>query len=232
VTADQFIATVKALTELLGVLLWPCVFLFVLYRYREPLSDFFSGLGEVTFKAFGVEASAKRKVAEAAAAVAAAVASKPADGAQPAAVLEEARAAAGAVANAATPQALRRLGEATVLWVDDHPDNNRYEREALESLGLRFVFSTSTDDALARTLQRSFDAVISDMKRPGDQAAGFTLLDALRKRGDQTPFIIYGYSKSPERVAEARSRGAVGLTNRPEELIAMVLKALGRGVRR
>jgi CheY-like chemotaxis protein len=227
VTTEQFVAIVKALTELLGVVLWPVVLLYLLHPFRAPLSDFFSSLGEFTLKVPGVEATAKRRqVVEAAAAIGAAVASKPADAAQPEAVLEEAKAAAGAVAEAITPRALRRLEGATVLWVDDRPDNNRYERQALEALGVRFVLSTSSEDALAKTQHRTFDAIISDMGRPPDSRAGYTLLDALRKRGDQTPFIIYAGSRSPEHVAEARRHGAVGCTNRPQELIEMVLEVL------
>jgi CheY-like chemotaxis protein len=101
-----------------------------------------------------------------------------------------------------------------------------FSHRQLEALGVRFVLSTSTEDALAKTLHRTFDAIISDMGRPPDARAGYTLLDALRKRGDQTPFIIYAGSRLPEHVAEARRRGAVGCTNRPQELIEMVLEVL------
>ena len=167
---------------------------------------------------------------EAAAAIGAAVASKPA--AQPEEVFREAKAAARAVAEAAVPAALRRLGEATVLWVDDRPENNVYERQSLEALGVRFVLSTSTEDALAKAQQRTFDAVISDMGRPPDARAGYTLLNALRGRGDQTPFIVYSGSRAPEHVAEAVRQGALGSTNRPQELVEMVLEAVHNRGRR
>jgi CheY-like chemotaxis protein len=211
------------------VVIWPVVLLYILNRFRSPLSDFFNSLGEITFKALGVEATAKRQQVEAATALGAAVATRSTDGAQPQDLLEDAKAAAGAFSDIVTPRALRRLAEATVLWVDDRPDNNRYERQSLEALGLRFVLSTSTDDALAKTRQRTFDAIISDMGRPPDPRAGYTLLDTLRKNGDQTPFIIYASSRAPEHVAEARRHGALGCTNRPQELIEMVLEAIERG---
>ena len=227
-TTEQFVAIVKALTELLGVLLWPTVLLFILHRFRIPLGDFFGSLGEFTFKAPGVEATAKRKqIVEAAAAIGEAVASKPTDG-EPGAVIAEAKAAADSVSEVLTRRALRQFGEATVLWVDDRPNNNHYERQALEALGVRFVLSTSTDDALAKTQRRTFDAIISDMGRPSDSRAGYTLLDALRSRGDQTPFIIYAGSKAPEHVVESRRHGALGCTNRPQELIQLVLQAIGK----
>lgn len=114
-----------------------------------------------------------------------------------------------------------------VLWVDDRPENNLFERQALESLGIQFVLSTSTEDALQQIDKHSFDAIISDMGRPPDNRAGYTLLETLRSNGIKTPFIIYARSKSLEHVAEAKSRGAQGTTNRPDELLQMVFKALG-----
>jgi DNA-binding NtrC family response regulator len=100
------------------------------------------------------------------------------------------------------------------------------------SAGTLFVLSTSTDDALAKTQNRTFDAIISDMGRPPDPRAGYTLLDALRNRGDQTPFVIYAGSRAPEHVAESQRHGAVGCTNLPQELIELVLSALGRSSKR
>jgi len=99
----------------------------------------------------------------------------------------------------------------------------------LAALGVTFVLATSTDEALERLKIQSFDAIISDMGRPPDSQAGYTLLDRLRAGGDQTPFIIYAGSRAPEHRAEARRRGAVGCTNRPDELFEMVLSVLGQG---
>lgn len=224
---ESFIAAVKAITDLLGVIVWPGVILFVLYRFRGPLSDFFSNLSEFSFKAPGMEASAsRRQVAEAAAAISAAVSARPVEGAQPQDTLKEAKAAAEAVAEAATPQALRRLGNSTVLWVDDKPQNNQYEQEALETLGVRFTNSKSTEHALERIQRQHFDAIISDMSRPPDDHAGFTLLDALRAQGDHTPFIIYSSTKTPEQMNASLQRGAFGCANRPQDLIKLVLAAI------
>jgi CheY-like chemotaxis protein len=105
-----------------------------------------------------------------------------------------------------------------------------HERAALEALGIRFVVAKSTDEALEKMKIQSFNAIISDMGRPDDRQAGYTLLDKLRGSGDHTPFIIYAGSRAPEHIAEARRRGAVGCTNRPNELFEMVLSTLGREV--
>lgn len=120
----------------------------------------------------------------------------------------------------------RDLRRSVVLWADDRPDNNRYERQALEAFGVRFVAATSTEDALAQLQRQTFDVVISDMGRPRDPRAAFTLLDAMRERGDKTPFVVYAGSRAAEHVRDARAHGAMGATNSPQELIAMVTEAL------
>ncbi len=225
---DELIKLVDSLTKLVGVLVWPAIITFILVRFGSDFRDFFSTLSEFTLKGVGFEASAKRKQAEAAAALAAAAVTRPEEGATPETVAERAKAAAEIVADSVTPSVIRRAGRSTVLWVDDHPNNNIHERQSLEALGVNFVISTSTEDALEKIKRQSFDAIISDMGRPPDLQAGYTLLDKLRAAGDRTPFIIYAGSRAPEHQAEARRRGAIGCTNRPNELFEMVLTALGR----
>lgn len=227
-TIDDAIKIIEAVTKLISVLVWPSILLFVLIRFAPSLRDFFSSIGEFSLKGAGFEASAKRKQAEAAEALAAATASKPETGATPETTAKEARAIASFVAESATPRVIRRLSRSSILWVDDRPNNNVYERKALEAVGITFVISTSTDDALAKLKDQKFDAIISDMGRPPDPQAGYTLLDRLRSSGDLTPFIIYADSRAPEHRAEARRRGAIGCTNRPDELFDMVLMTLSR----
>jgi CheY-like chemotaxis protein len=114
-----------------------------------------------------------------------------------------------------------------VLWVDDRPSNNRYERAALHALGMFVELSTSTEDALAKVAARGgYDVIISDMGRPPDAQAGYTLLDELRRSGVTTPFVIYASSRAPAHFDESVRRGAVGCTNRPNELVEMVTNAL------
>lgn len=226
---DETTKLLEAVTKLVGVLAWPVVALFVLVRFGASLRDFIAGLGEFSLKGGGFEASAKRKQAEAAAALAAAVASRPGSDSEPQNAAQDARTAAGVVAEVATPRVIRRTAGSTVLWVDDRPKNNVYERQALEALGVSFVLARSTDEALERIGRQRFDAIISDMGRPPDQQAGYTLLDQLRAAGNNTPFVIYAGSRSPEHQAESRRRGAVGCTNRPDELLEMVLATIGHG---
>jgi CheY-like chemotaxis protein len=228
VSVDDIVKLFDAITKLLNVLIWPGVLLYILIRFGRDLSEFFSSLGELSLKGAGFEASLKRKQAEVVAALSAAAASKPDGDKTRESVAKEAMIAADVVADFVTPRAIRSASRSTVLWVDDNPNNNSYERQALEALGVSFVLAISTDEALKKISRQRFDAIISDMGRPPDSRAGYTLLDKLRSSGDQTPFVIYASSRDPEHVAESRRRGAIGCTNNAIELFEMVLSALGR----
>jgi CheY-like chemotaxis protein len=100
---------------------------------------------------------------------------------------------------------------------------------ALEALGIRFVLSTSTEDAV-RTLQTGhYDLIISDMGRPPDSRAGYTLLTRVRDELRlNTPYLIYAGSNAPEHDAEARKCGANGSTGNPRDLFQRVVTVLGQ----
>jgi len=216
---------ITAIASLVGALAWPALALFVIIRFRVGLDEFTRNLGEFGVKGPGIEAFARRQQIEAAVAVGAALATAPGGTDDP---QEPARAAAELAEALPGKRVHRALQGAVALWVDDRPQNNRYERQALEALGVIVSTSTSTDEALDQLSRRPVDVVISDMGRPPDSRAAYTLLDAMRGRGDQTPFVIYASSRSAEHKAEARAHGAVGCTNSPQELIALVTQALGQ----
>jgi len=130
------------------------------------------------------------------------------------------------VLEAAPNRQAARFARSDVLWVDDRPDNNIHERKAFEAIGLRFTLARSTEEALRILKERTFAAIISDMGRPPDPRAGYTLLDTVRHKGDKTPFIIYAGSRSPEHQRETVKHGGQGCTNRPDELFRLVTKSV------
>lgn len=225
---DGFVSILDALSKLVGVLAWPALLLFVLVRFGPALREFFASLGEFTLKGGGLEASAKRKQAEATAALTAASAAKPGVQKTPEAAASEAREVASVVADFSAPRLLRKAARSVVLWVDDRPENQAYERRALEALGIRVFQVASTASAFEFLNTQKVDVVISDMSRPPDERAGYTLLDSLRQQNDETPFIIYSGSGSAEHLRDARARGALGSTNRATELYEYVLSAIAR----
>ena len=116
----------------------------------------------------------------------------------------------------------------TVLWVDDHPENNSWERRALESYGVRFVLARDTAEA-EQFLQKGqpVAAIISDLGRRGDPQAGFTLLDWVRKVGKSTPYFLYTSRAAAHLSPIARAKGAQEMTSDPDALVGMVLKEIG-----
>lgn len=113
-----------------------------------------------------------------------------------------------------------------ILWVDDRPGNNTYERRAFESQGYSIQLATSTKQALHILEDQQFSAIISDMSRPEGSQEGYVLLDAIRERGIRTPFFIYASSRSDEHRREAVAHGGNGATNLPDELFDMVMASI------
>jgi CheY-like chemotaxis protein len=224
---DEFIKLLDALTRLVGAIVLPVAVFAVFWIFRAEINALLKRTNTVSIKGAGFEASIGAQQAQAAGAIAAAVASKPVEGQDAKAMAQTAQAAASVVAASVTPQAVQKAQAATVLWVDDNPDNNIYVRRSLEALGVRFVIATSTDDGLAQAQRQTFDAIISDMGRGIDRTAGYKLLEQLRNAGIQSPYIIYAASTDPKRRAEAKRHGALDATNRPDELFQLVLSAIG-----
>lgn len=116
-----------------------------------------------------------------------------------------------------------------ILWVDDCPENNVYERQAFEAVGLKFSLALSTDEALATIERKKFAAVISDMGRKEGPREGYALLDAMRAEGNNTPVFFYASSNAPEHKRETREHGGQGCTNNAQELFHLVTKAVISG---
>ena len=113
-----------------------------------------------------------------------------------------------------------------ILWVDDKPNNDVYERQAFEAMGIKFTLALSTQQALDVLAKERFAAVISDLGRPEGEEAGLDLLKAMRAGGDQTPFFIYAGQNALKKRHVALALGAEGSTYEPQELFDMVTGAL------
>lgn len=117
----------------------------------------------------------------------------------------------------------------TILWVDDYPENSEGERSMLKERGFRITLSLSTEVALERLREQTFDLIISAMGRGTNRRAGLDLLEAIRKLGDTTPFIIYASRRALRYRTEAISKGAFGLISGDAELIDLAHKAVQSG---
>ena len=134
---------------------------------------------------------------------------------------------AGLVQDALTPRALKKAATASLLWVDDVPENNSYLRKSLETLGVHVAIARSTEEAMRLLEKNTYNVVISDMGRPPDSRAGYTLLEQIRMSGNRVPYIIYANGASdPEHKREARLKGAFGSTNRSSEVFSLIVEAI------
>lgn len=133
---------------------------------------------------------------------------------------------AGFKASEAASRDLVDLWHNRILWVDDRPENNVFERQAFEAMGLEFTLALTTQEALHVLTTRRFAAIISDMGRKEGPREGYVLLEAVRATDKTTPFFIYAGSRAPQQQREAALRGAQGTTNIAEELVEMVTRAL------
>jgi CheY-like chemotaxis protein len=109
-----------------------------------------------------------------------------------------------------------------ILWVDDNKGNNTYERDTLELIGFKFDLASSTQDALIKMKTNKYVAIISDMERKEGANEGYVLLKEVRKTNKTIPYFIYTSSSSLEKKIEAQEKGALGLTNKPSELIDLI----------
>lgn len=113
-----------------------------------------------------------------------------------------------------------------VLWVDDNPEFQSSERNALQQLGIEFELARSTSEALPLLKQHQFQLVITDFARRDDPQGGYTLLAELKKISPSTPLIIYSASANARFIAEAKKKGAYTETNQPEVLFNAAINAI------
>lgn len=124
------------------------------------------------------------------------------------------------------------LKDRSVLWVDDSPQNNVYEVHFFELLGLKVIQVTNNTDAISM-LKYSGEriySVFSDILRPIGEPSGIDLLESFAKNNINIPLIYYITKVDERKPWPAASNGAkaFGLTNRPDELVHLLLDVLER----
>ncbi|MBL8660283.1 MAG: response regulator [Rhodospirillales bacterium] len=131
-------------------------------------------------------------------------------------------------ASLAMDRASRHLGllqKAKILWVDDVPENNFNEIKMLHQLRADVETAHGTDEALERLAKQPFDIILSDLKRGDDAGAGLAMLNRLKDSRPALPVIFYVGEFDPARGVPPF---AFGLTNRPDEMLHLILDVLER----
>jgi len=117
-----------------------------------------------------------------------------------------------------------------VLVVDDEERILSALRRVLRREGLEILTETSSRAALRVLAERPVDLVISDQKMPG--MSGLELLErAARLRPEAARVLLTGWPGEipPERLESLGVAGVVAKPWDPEELGAVLRRALGRG---
>jgi CheY-like chemotaxis protein len=136
----------------------------------------------------------------------------------------KARLESGGAEAASAPIAQGLPGLAAVLWVDDYPENNAFEVEALQRKDVRVLQASTTDEGL-RMLDAHPDtaALITDMGRTEDgrtkDEAGLELIAAARERRPELPILVYASAPAIARSGgKALAAGASCVTSSATEL--------------
>jgi hypothetical protein len=121
------------LISVLQIISWPLIVLVILIYLHRPLKRFIENMVEITFTAGPISTTAKRQqIIDAAVSLGAAtVTEKKATNGDNEANTQD---AARLVNQLLTPQVTRRVAGKSILWVDDVPSNNTFQRNSLEPL--------------------------------------------------------------------------------------------------
>ena len=108
-----------------------------------------------------------------------------------------------------------------------------YEVHALELLGLKVIQVTNNGDAISmiKSSSQRIHVAISDIGRPDGEPSGLELLDSFAENSLDIPLIYYVTIVNKDRPWPAtsnRETKAFGLTNRPDELVHLLLDVLER----
>ena len=137
----------------------------------------------------------------------------------------------GAEAEAA-PAPVPGAERATILWVDDNPDDNALEITKLRDDGLEVLVARTTAEAMdVLSLRRGVRAIVTDLGRSEDgefrSHAGLALLRQLKEAEQDQPVLVY---TSPQRAQldrqDALEAGATIVTASPTELFAALRRVL------
>lgn len=108
-----------------------------------------------------------------------------------------------------------------VLVVEDEKQIADFVRKGLTEQGFRVELCHHGDEALARILSESYDAVVLDIMLPGRD--GLSILKQFRKKGHTTPVILLTARSELDERVEGLNTGADDYLTKPfyvEELVA------------
>lgn len=115
------------------------------------------------------------------------------------------------------------LKGANILWVDDRPEHNDAIASILSGYGAAVRRALDTEGALTALRAELPDVVISDMERNGNWEAGKELAERTIAVDRRLRPVIFVANLQP-----GVPHYASGVTNRPDDLLHLVLDQLER----
>lgn len=116
----------------------------------------------------------------------------------------------------------------SILWVDDNPLNNIYEEDLFEQLGAIVSQAISTSEALQSLSSHKYDLIISDVHRNenglSNANAGYELLDEVKQKKAQIPFVFY--TGNTTTIKPQYANLADGVADMPGRLVKLVSSLL------
>lgn len=121
---------------------------------------------------------------------------------------------------------------AHILWVDDHPANNKAEVATFRARRIAVHLAETTEDALELMAMNRYQLIISDLGRGEDRLAGVKMITAMRQRQLNMPVLIYTVRPADPAGSQAQRRlvargGAADLAVTPQEVRRKALRLLG-----
>ena len=117
-----------------------------------------------------------------------------------------------------------------VLVAEDHPSLARSIANGLREEGYAVDLTFSGDEAMHWATTNGYDCVVLDIMLPGKD--GWSIVQALRRRGSETPVVMLTARDSVEDRVRGLDLGADDYVVKPfawEELLARVRSAIRRG---
>src|SRR5687767_12975829 len=106
--------------------------------------------------------------------------------------------------------------KASLLLVDDSPNNLTSLEAILSDLGQNLVFASSGEEALTRLLDQEFAAILLDVQMPGLNGFETAALIRQRKKSRQTPILFLTAGSSNDfQVQRGYALGAVDYMFKP-----------------
>lgn len=131
------------------------------------------------------------------------------------------------VGQALNPQVTRQLAQTSILWIEDAQEDNSFEKNAIETLGVQLVTCKSIEEALGKVQLNKYDVIISSLDLTSHKQKFYVFLEKVHELHIHSYIIIYATLHNPEDSLEAAFRkGVLGHTNDPLELFQLIVKAV------